>query len=86
MGRLPSWNALLAMNHWQRAKEKKKHLEEFISSLYLSENALSIPIMLALNGCSTVADASALLREMSTIKSRLKPRNAKPKKARKSTR
>jgi hypothetical protein len=36
-GRLPSWNKILSMGHWQRAKLKKWQQTEFISALSLSE-------------------------------------------------
>jgi hypothetical protein len=32
-GRLPSWNALLGLGHWQRAKLKNQIQESFLSAL-----------------------------------------------------
>jgi hypothetical protein len=84
-GRLPSWNALLGMDHWARAKLKKSIQQDFISALSLSVNASSIPTILAKNGLSTVSDISVLFREMSQIKSHSKPAKGKRKRARKST-
>ena len=85
-GRLPSWNALLAMNHWRRSKEKRRHQAAFISALSLSENASSIPIILALSGQSTLLGIAALFAETSRKKSPSKPSKGKPLKARKSIR
>ena len=35
-GRLPSWNAILAMHHWKRAKFKKQLAADFMSALQRS--------------------------------------------------
>lgn len=85
-GRLPSWNALLGMSHWQRLKEKKRHQREFISALSLSENASSIPIICARSGTLILSDIAELFKETSRTKSPSKRRKGKRVKARKSTR
>lgn len=42
-GRLPSWNALLSMNHWQRTKLKREIQENVRSALCQLEKGSSIP-------------------------------------------
>lgn len=81
-GRLPSWNALLAMHHWDRIKAKHQQQADFISALCLSVNASAIPTICRLSGCSTVFAIATLLRETSRTKSRLKSANAKQPKVR----
>ena len=85
-GRLPSWNALLAMNHWRRAKEKQKVQAEFILALSRSENACATQTILARKGLLTVSDIAAQFQEMSRTKSRSKQANAKPRKAKRNAR
>jgi hypothetical protein len=38
-GRLPSWNALLAMGHWQRHKLKRETQESFLCALRAADDA-----------------------------------------------
>ena len=85
-GRLPSWNALLSMHHWKRAKAKKAIQEEFLSALYLSENASSIQTILAVSGCSTLCVLRESFAAMSRTKSRSKSSNVKRLKARRNIR
>jgi hypothetical protein len=85
-GRIPSWNALLAMGHWQRAKAKKKIQDEFISALSLSANASAIPTILVRSGCSTLSGIAELFEMTRQRQSPSKPRSAKQRKARPSTR
>lgn len=37
-GRLPSWNQILGMHHWTRAKFKKEIADAFLSALRALEN------------------------------------------------
>ena len=84
-GKIPSWNAILAMEHWGRSRLKKQIQDEFISALSLSENASSTLTICAKNTISTVSDIAELFREMSRTKSRSKPPSAKPPKVKRST-
>lgn len=85
-GRIPSWNAVLSMSHWQRAKAKKQLQKEFISALSLSENASAIRTTFRKNGFSTVSDIAERFEAMSRIKSPSKRRKGKRRKAKRSTR
>jgi len=79
-GRLPSWNQILGLEHWGRAKLKKKIQDEFISSLYLSANELSIPIICQLSGQQTlsgIATSFATTRLKMSQSKRLKGKRKK---------
>ncbi len=84
--RCPSWNAILSMGHWQRAKAKKAIQAAFISALSALPNECSIPTILARSGLSTVADMRALFAETSQIKSRSKSSKESVPKVKKSPR
>ena len=84
--RCPSWNAILSMGHWQRAKAKKTIQAVFISALSASENASSIPIILAQSGLSTVSAMRLSFAEMSQTKSRSKSSKESVPKVKKSPR
>jgi len=86
LGKLPSWNAILSVQHWKRSEMKKAIQKDFISALSLSENAESIPTMLALSGSSTLSDLLARFEMTRQKTSRLKSPKGSAPKAKKSTR
>lgn len=78
-GRLPSWNQILAMHHWQRKKFKDQLAHEFLSALRQSASDCSIPTTSARNTTLTYAATLALFLTTRRIKSKSKSRSAKPK-------
>src|SRR6478736_3048255 len=77
-GRMPSWNAVLGLNHWRRLKLKHEQQDAFISALSLSENDSATRTICARSTCSTVSDIAVRFREMSQIKSLSKLPKGKP--------
>lgn len=76
-GRLPSWNQLLGMEHWQRYKFKKDLADIFLSSLKLSERACSTTTMPPPN--TTLTYSATLASYLMTVRARResKSRNKK---------
>lgn len=85
-GRLPSWNQLLGMNHWQRHKLKADIAKDFLSALRASGNDSSMKTTLQKSSTWIFADTLESYLEMKRIKRASKRASAKPKKARKSAR
>lgn len=84
-GRLPLWNAILALHHWQRAKFKKVEQEKFMSALRASAadsltQTASARSMLSI--AAATLDSYLTTRRQTSLS---KPRNAKPRKAKKNT-
>ena len=80
-GRLPLWNAVLGMSHWQRAKFKKDEMEKFMSALQASANDSLTQTDYVRSMCSTAADTLKSYAMTRQSLSRLKQRNARLKKA-----
>jgi hypothetical protein len=82
-GRLPLWNAVLAMGHWQRKKFKDELAQGFLSELRVSESdwltktdsarSIMLTYVATLESCLMTRRESARLRQA----------NAKLKKAKK---
>lgn len=83
-GRLPSWNAILAMHHWARMKFKKELAAVFLSALRASGSGSSTKTISAKNTMSIYADTLESSLQIRQEKRRLKQRNAKQAKANKS--
>lgn len=58
-GRLPSWNMVLAMHHWQRKKFKDRIAESFLSALHHSAADCSTKTISAKNTMWIYADTLA---------------------------
>ena len=84
-GRLPSWNTLLAMGHWQRAKFKTELQREFLSALQACGSDSSTQTTFARSTTSIAAATLASYLETTRAKSLSKRRNAKQQKAKKNT-
>lgn len=79
-GRLPSWNRVLAMEHWARYQFKKQLAEDFMSALRRSEADCSTKTTFARSSTSTY---SAILESFLTIaRARRKSKSAKGKRTR----
>ena len=74
-GRLPSWNQILAMQHWNRAKFKSKAMADFESALRVSAADSSTKTTFAKNTLSTAADTLASYRE--TLLAKRKSKSSK---------
>lgn len=72
-GRLPLWNAMLGLSHWQRMKFKKQEQEKFLSALQAAaadwqtrtgcaRNIFSIAADTMVGSLTTQQNASALRR------------------------
>lgn len=72
-GRLPSWNQLLAMEHWKRHKFKMALIDEFISALQASADDCSMKTTLqknfTLTACATLVRYRETLRAKRLLKS-----------------
>lgn len=71
-GKTPSWNAILSLGHWQRAKLKKQIAESFMSSLRASVNDSSMRTICAASTIQTYADTLESYQEMSLAKRKLR--------------
>lgn len=76
-GRLPSWNAILAMEQWQRYKFKKELARTFMSELRRSAADYSTKTTCAKNIWSIYADTLASF--LMTAQQRRESRSAKRK-------
>lgn len=74
--RLPSLNALFAMQHWQRIKEKKKAQANFESTLRGAAAGKSTPTMSFQSTCSTAS--AALDSYLTTMQTLSNSRSRKP--------
>jgi hypothetical protein len=74
-GRLPSWNAILAMEHWARDRYKTTLRENFLSALQLSARDCSTRTTYAKSTLSTAAATLASYDRM--IRARRKLRSDK---------
>lgn len=84
-GRMPSWNAILGMNHWQRAKFKTDLQKGFLCALQQSGRDSSTPTTSARNTMSIAAATLASYLETIRQKRLSKQRSARLEKASKST-
>lgn len=84
-GRLPSWNALLALGHWERAKLKKSIQAEFLSALRACESDCSTKTTSRRNTMWTAADTLDSYIQTSRVKRKLKLASAKPRRAKRNT-
>lgn len=71
-GRLPSWNELLGMEHWQRYKLKAELQKDFLSALRACDDGFSMKTTCAKSITSIAADTLASYLEMSREKRKLK--------------
>ena len=85
-GRLPSWNQILAMNHWTRMKFKNQLASDFLCALRASASACSMKTTFAKNTMSTSADTLASYLETKRLKRASKRASAKRPKAKRSGR
>lgn len=83
-GRLPLWNAMLALSHWQRMKFKKGEQDKFMSALQAAENDSLTRTVFARSTFSTAAATLAWSLETQQKTSAL--RRAKKKSAKVSKR
>lgn len=79
-GRLPSWNQILAMEHWGRVKVKEQIQLCFLSALRQSARNFSMKTTCVKNTMSIAADTLVSYRETNLIKRKLRSANAKRKK------
>lgn len=84
--KLPSLNALFAMGHWQRSKEKSETQTALLSALQLSGSGSSIQITVAQSILSTAYDTLACYLTTDRKTSSLRLRRPKSKRKRKSGR
>lgn len=84
-GRLPSWNALLALGHWQRAKLKKEIQSAFLSALRACDDDCSTKTTFAKSITSIAADTLESYVRMSREKQKSRSRNARLAKAKRNT-
>ena len=84
-GRLPSWNAILAMGHWQRAKFKKRIQAEFLSALKASGNDFWTKTIVRESSTLMRSGTSELSKTTTRLKRKLKRLKGKLRKGRKST-
>lgn len=84
-GRLPSWNAILAMGHWERAKFKKRIQAEFLSALKASGIDCSMKITSPKRPTSIVSGTRASSKTTTRLKRKLKRLKGKLRRGRKST-
>lgn len=71
-GRLPSWNQILAMQHWNRAKFKSDSMAAFESALRACAADSSTKTTFVKNTLSTAADTLASYRATLLAKRKLK--------------
>lgn len=83
---VPSWNEVLAMEQWARAKRKSEIQDAFLSALQASVNDCSTRITFARSTLSTAADTLASYRATVLEKRKSKSPKGKPEKVKKSTR
>ena len=76
-GRLPSWNAVLAMSHWQRKKFKDQIAKDFLSALEQSGNDCLTNPTFAKNFMKTYAATPASCLQTHLTSAILKSRNKK---------
>ena len=74
-GRLPSWNDMLGMEHWQRYKFKNDLAKSFLSALRQSETDCSMRTISQRNSMSIYADT--LASYLTTARARRALRSAK---------
>src|SRR5690606_29881105 len=74
-GRLPSWNAILGMGHWQREKFKESIQLAFLSALRATGPASSMKTTTAKSTMSTAAVTLGFYME--TVRQKRKLRSAK---------
>ena len=79
-GRLPSWNAVLGMNHWGRVKLKKEIQQGLLSELRACEQDSSTKITCAKNTTLTPADTLDYYIQTTQAKRKLQLANARLKK------
>ena len=85
-GRLPLWNAILAMHHWKRKKFKDAQMADFLFALQACAEDWQMRTGCVKNTFSIAADTLASYQTIRQNCAKLKRANAKPRKARKSTR
>lgn len=85
-GRLPLWNQILAMHHWKRKKFKDEQMDVFLSALKASAKDWQTRTGCAKNMFWIAADTLASYQTTRQNCAKSKRANAKPRKARKSTR
>ena len=71
-GPLPSWNDILGMEHWERAKVKSAIQEVFLSALRLSASDSSTKTTSVKNSMSIAADTLVSYQAMRQEKRRLR--------------
>lgn len=79
-GPLPSWNAILAMNHWARMKFKNTLAKSFLCALRQSASDCSMRTTSAKNTMSIFADTLESFLAMKLEKRKSKRASAKQKK------
>jgi hypothetical protein len=77
-GRLPSWNAILGMEQWQRYQFKKELAAVFLSELQRSENGSSTLTTVAKN-ITSIFSATHLAAHLAMIQAKRKSKLAKSK-------
>ena len=80
-GRLPSWNALLAMEHWARLKYKQQLANSFLSALRVSASDCSTLTTSARNTMWTAAATLDSYQQTRLMQRKLKSDNARQAKA-----
>lgn len=85
-GRLPSWNTVLALGHWERARFKVNLQRGFLSALRACESACSTRTISARNTTWTAADTLASYLMTPHRKSASRPGSERPAGARPSIR
>ena len=69
---VPSWNAVLAKGHWERARAKKLIADVFLSKLQSGEADCSTSTTSAKSSLSIFADTLASYQAMKAAEQRLK--------------
>jgi hypothetical protein len=85
-GKLPSWNAILGMGHWQRAKLKKEIQSAFLSALRACGGDSSTRTTSQKSTMSIAADTLALYMQTRLTKRKLKSASARRRKTKRNTR
>src|ERR1035437_4270445 len=76
-GRLPSWNQILAMEHWARYKFKKELADVFLSALRASGGDCSTKIISAKSTIATYAGTLESYLETALQRRKLRSANKK---------
>ena len=74
---VPSWNAILGMGHWQRARLKKAIQDDFLSALRASAGDSSMRTTSQKNTCVIAADTLDSYQQTMQLRRKLKSRKSK---------